>query len=58
MINKESSTSKREKLLPASLCQELAALPGLTEGRAECFVDRRRDLQSSFPLCEREGRRL
>jgi len=30
---------------PAKLCQEQLALPGLTEGRAERFVGRRRDLQ-------------
>jgi tetratricopeptide (TPR) repeat protein len=40
--------------VPAYLCQELAALPGLTEGRAECFVDRRRDLQKLLPAL-REG---
>jgi tetratricopeptide (TPR) repeat protein len=30
---------------PVSLCPEVFALPGLTEGWAECFVDRRRELQ-------------
>ena len=29
-------------------------MPGLTEGRAECFVDRRRDLQRLLPAL-REG---
>jgi tetratricopeptide (TPR) repeat protein len=35
-------------------CRELFALPGLTEGRTECFVDRRRDLQQLVPAL-REG---
>ncbi len=39
---------------PVSLCRELSALPGLTEGRADCFVDRRRDLQRLIPAL-REG---
>jgi len=39
---------------PATLAPELPALPGLTEGRAECFVDRRRDLQLLIPAL-REG---
>ncbi len=37
-----------------SLCRELSALPGLTEGRADCFVDRRHDLQRLIPAL-REG---
>ena len=39
---------------PVPLCRELFALPGLTEGRTECFVDRRRDLQQLIPAL-REG---
>jgi tetratricopeptide (TPR) repeat protein len=34
---------------PPSLCREIFALPGLTEGRTECFVNRRRDLQRLSP---------
>ncbi len=45
---------QKREAAPASLCQELAALPGLTEGRADCFVDRRRDLQRLLPAL-REG---
>ncbi|MHB8117921.1 MAG: tetratricopeptide repeat protein [Methanothrix sp.] len=45
---------KRAAATPVPLCQELPALPGLTEGRAECFVDRRRDLQRLLPAL-REG---
>ena len=45
---------QKRATVPATLCQELAALPGLTEGRAECFVDRRRDLQKLLPAL-REG---
>jgi tetratricopeptide (TPR) repeat protein len=43
---------KRATSVP--LAPELLALPGLTEGRAECFVDRRRDLQRLLPAL-REG---
>ncbi len=39
---------------PVSFCRELSALPGLTEGRADCFVDRRHDLQRLIPAL-REG---
>ena len=39
---------------PANLCQEQPALPGLTEGRAERFVNRRRDLQQ-LAAALREG---
>ncbi|MEI8004078.1 MAG: AAA family ATPase, partial [Methanothrix sp.] len=35
----------KKRASAAALCQELPALPGMTEGRAECFVDRRQDLQ-------------
>ncbi|MDD1736421.1 MAG: tetratricopeptide repeat protein [Methanothrix sp.] len=38
---------KKRADAPPSLCREVFALPGLTEGRAQCFVDRRRDLQRS-----------
>ena len=38
-------TQRRDKAVAACPCQELSALPGLTEGRADCFVNRRRDLQ-------------
>ncbi|MBN1235455.1 MAG: AAA family ATPase [Methanotrichaceae archaeon] len=38
----------------AIFCQELLSLPGLTEGRSACFVDRRRDLQRLLPAL-REG---
>ncbi len=43
---------KRATSVP--LAPELLALPGLTEGRAECFVDRRRDLERLLPAL-REG---
>jgi tetratricopeptide (TPR) repeat protein len=39
---------------PVPLCRELLALPGLTEGWTDCFVDRRRDLQQLIPAL-REG---
>jgi tetratricopeptide (TPR) repeat protein len=39
----------------APICRELTALPGLTEGRADCFVGRRRDLQI-LAAALREGR--
>jgi tetratricopeptide (TPR) repeat protein len=45
-------SKKRATSVP--LCQKLLALPGLTEGRAECFVDRRLDLQRLLPAL-REG---
>jgi len=48
-------SKKRAAGAPASLCQELFALPGLTEGRAECFVDRRRDLQRLVPVLRDGG---
>ncbi len=48
----DSQKRAAEPLVP--LCRELLALPGLTEGRAECFVDRRRDLQRLIPAL-REG---
>ncbi len=44
----------QERATAASPCRELFALPGLTEGRTECFVDRRRDLQQLVPSL-REG---
>jgi len=47
-------SKERAAVAKASFCQELFALPGLTEGRAECFVDRRRDLQRLLPAL-REG---
>jgi tetratricopeptide (TPR) repeat protein len=47
-------SQKRAAAAPVPLCQELFALPGLTAGRAECFVDRRRDLQRLLPAL-REG---
>ncbi len=34
----------------APVCEEQPALPGLAEGYAECFVDRRRDLERFLPL--------
>ncbi len=34
----------------AIVCREQPALPGVKEGYAECFVDRRWDLQRSLPL--------
>ena len=45
-------SQKRAASVP--LAPELLALPGLTEGRAECFVDRRRDLERLLPAL-REG---
>ena len=44
----------QKRAAPAILTPELLALPGLTEGRAECFVDRRRDLERLLPAL-REG---
>ena len=44
----------QKRAAPATLTPELLALPGLTEGRAECFVDRRRDLERLLPAL-REG---
>ena len=44
----------QKRAAPATLAPELLALPGLTEGRAECFVDRRRDLERLLPAL-REG---
>jgi len=35
----------QERAAATPPCRELFALPGLTEGQTECFVDRRRDLQ-------------
>ncbi|MCX6677285.1 MAG: tetratricopeptide repeat protein [Methanothrix sp.] len=46
--------AQKRAAAPANLCQELPALPGLTEGRAECFVNRRRDLQQ-FAAALRDG---
>jgi len=46
--------TQKRSAAPAPLAPELPALPGLTEGRAECFVDRRRDLQRLVPAL-REG---
>ena len=45
---------QKSEAASASLCRELSALPGLTEGRTDCFVDRRRDLQRLLPAL-REG---
>jgi tetratricopeptide (TPR) repeat protein len=45
-------SQKRATSVP--FAPELLALPGLTEGRAECFVDRRRDLERLLPAL-REG---
>ena len=36
---------QRNESVAAIVCKEQSALPGMTEGYAECFVDRRRDLQ-------------
>jgi len=44
----------QERAAAVPPCRELFALPGLTEGRTECFVDRRRDLQQLVPAL-REG---
>ncbi|MCX6680712.1 MAG: tetratricopeptide repeat protein [Methanothrix sp.] len=44
----------QKRAAPVPLAPELLALPGLTEGRAECFVDRRRDLERLLPAL-REG---
>lgn len=41
--------TQRTAGVPASLCKELPPLPGMTEGYAECFLDRRRDLQQIVP---------
>ncbi len=46
----------QERAAPAALTPELLALPGLTEGRAECFVDRRRDLERLLPALREGGR--
>ncbi len=40
---------QRMALVRASVCKEQPALPGMTEGYAECFLDRRRDLQQFVP---------
>lgn len=37
--------SPRERAPAAALCRRLLSLPGLPEGAAECFVDRRREIQ-------------
>ncbi|MDD1750746.1 MAG: tetratricopeptide repeat protein [Methanothrix sp.] len=47
--------SQKRAAEPASLCRELSALPGLAEGRADCFVDRRRDLQRLLPALRDGG---
>ncbi len=47
--------SKKRAAAQAFLCRELSALPGLTEGRADCFVDRRRDLQRLLPALRDGG---
>lgn len=52
-----SSPKRAEAVVAACLCREVAALPGLTEGRAECFVDRRRDLQRLLPALREGGAR-
>ncbi|MDD4446270.1 MAG: hypothetical protein PHN61_01185, partial [Methanothrix sp.] len=44
----------QERAATTPPCRELLALPGLTHGRAECFVDRRRDLQQ-LAVALREG---
>jgi tetratricopeptide (TPR) repeat protein len=44
----------QERAAATSPCRKLLALPGLTEGRTECFVDRRRDLQQ-LAAALREG---
>jgi tetratricopeptide (TPR) repeat protein len=44
----------QERAVAVPPCRELFALPGLTEGRTECFVDRRRDLQQ-LTAALREG---
>ena len=36
---------QRNESVAATVCKEQPALPGMAEGYAECFVDRRRDLQ-------------
>ena len=41
--------SQKRATTSAYRALELPALPGLTEGRTECFVDRRRDLQRLIP---------
>lgn len=41
--------TQRTASVPASLCKEQPPLPGMTEGYAECFLDRRRDLQQIVP---------
>ncbi len=46
-------SQKRATSVP--LAPELLALPDLTEGRAECFVDRRRDLQRLLPALRGGG---
>jgi len=38
-----------ERAAAVPICRKLFALPGLTEGRTECFVDRRRDLEQLIP---------
>ncbi len=45
---------QRRTASPVPLCQEQFALPGLTEGWTDCFVDRRRDLQQ-LVFALREG---
>jgi tetratricopeptide (TPR) repeat protein len=44
----------QKRAAPATFAPEFLALPGLTEGRAEYFVDRRRDLERLLPAL-REG---
>ena len=41
---------QRNESVAATVCKEQPALPGMTEGYAECFVDRRRDLERFLPL--------
>ena len=42
--------TQRNESVAATVCKEQLALPGMTEGYAECFVDRRRDLERFLPL--------
>ena len=41
---------QRNESVAATVCKEQPALPGMTEGYAESFVDRRRDLERFLPL--------
>ena len=43
---------QRNESVAATVCKEQPALPGMTEGYAECFVDRRRDLQRILPMLD------